>query len=93
MRTMIRRDAEFGDTEVEVYEHAILKNLTWEYYFIVDEGEKFLDVMEDYRFAFVQGDFPEFGTVYMPEVKPHILSRTTDLDELMPAIGWEWKDA
>jgi len=69
-----------------VVEHIILKNM-WEYYILktdLDEDD------DDYRTALVMGDYDEIGGVYMPEIEPYILSRTTSLHDLEPPIGWSW---
>ena len=69
-----------------VVEHIIIKNM-WEYYILKTD----LDEDDDgYRTALVVGDYTEIGGVYMPEIEPHIVSRTSDLGELMPPPGWEW---
>jgi hypothetical protein len=69
-----------------VVEHIIIKNM-WEYYILKIEED--VDP-EGYKTALVVGDYTEIGQVYMPEVEPHIVSRTSDLDELMPPPGWTW---
>ena len=69
-----------------VVEHIIIKNM-WEYYILKIEED--VDP-EGYKTALVVGDYTEIGQVYMPEIEPHIVSRTSDLGELIPAPGWEW---
>jgi len=69
-----------------VVEHIIVHNL-WEYYILKIEED--VDP-EGYKTALVVGDYTEIGQVYMPEIEPYIVSRTTKLDDLQPAIGWEW---
>ena len=69
-----------------VVEHIMIKNM-WEYYILKTD----LDEDDDsYRTALVVGDYTEIGGVYMPEIEPHIVSRTTSLDDLMPPPEWEW---
>jgi len=69
-----------------VVEHIILKNM-WEYYILKTD----LDEDDDkWKTALVVGDYTEIGGVSMPEIEPYIVSRTTDLRELIPAPDWEW---
>ena len=68
-----------------VVEHIITKNM-WEYYILKTD----LDEDDDkYKTALVVGDYTEIGGVYMPEIEPYIISRTTNL-ELFAPPGWEW---
>ena len=69
-----------------VVEHIIIKNM-WEYYILKTDLDEDGD---DYRTALVMGDYTEIGGVYMPEIEPHIISRTSNLDELMAPPEWEW---
>ncbi len=69
-----------------VVEHIIIKNM-WEYYILKIEED--VDP-EGYKTALVVGDYTEIGQVYMPEIEPYIVSRTTDLNELQPPPNWEW---
>ena len=41
-------------------------------------------------FALVVGDYTELGYVSMDEITPYIMTRTTDMDEIMPAPMWSW---
>jgi len=69
-----------------VVEHIILQNM-WEYYILKTD----LDEDDDtYKTALVMGDCDEIGGVYMPEIEPYIMSRTTDLREVLPPPNWEW---
>ena len=72
-------------TTVDVIEHIILRNY-WEYYILEEADENGI------AFALVMGDYTEMGNVSMDEIEPYIVSRTTDLVELMPAIKWSWCD-
>ena len=87
MRKMFGR--EMGeDGFVRVVEHIMTKNF-WEFYIVeTTEGVK----PEGHATAVVVGDYTEFGDVYMPEIEPYIISRTTQLDEIMPAPNWRWGD-
>ena len=68
---------------VKVIEHIILSNM-WEYYILEAADE------DGIAFALVVGDYTEIGSVSMDEITPHIVSRTTDMDEIMPAPNWSW---
>ena len=69
-------------TTVKVIEHIILGNY-WEYYILEAADE------DGIAFALVVGDYTETGSVSMDEIKPYIVSRTTNLD-IMPAPEWVW---
>ena len=83
MRKMIR-----GNLKLDVVEHIILRNM-WEYFVLADEAGDEPD--SDIKYALVMGFNDEIGTVSMSEIKPHIMTRTTDLSEIMPADGYEWE--
>lgn len=76
---------------IDVKEHIILKNF-WEYY-VVDEtvydGE---NPDTDTVLAYVMGLENELGYVYLPEIKPYIITKTNDLAGVMPAAGYDWLD-
>jgi len=84
MRKMIK-----GNLKLDVVEHIILRNM-WEYYVLADKDGDEPD--SDIKYALVMGFSDEIGTVSMSEIKPHIISRTTDLSELLPAAGYEWEN-
>ncbi len=84
MRKMIR-----GNLKLNVVEHIILRNM-WEYYILADEPDTHAPD-PDIVYALVMGFNDEIGTVSMSEIKPHIMTRTTDLSEIMPADGYEWE--
>jgi len=71
--------------KLKVYEHFITKNF-WEYY-ILDNNKN-----EDIRTALVMGFETEIGDVSMKEISPYIISRTTDLNQIMPVEGSSWLD-
>ena len=76
------------DGFVRVVEHIMTKNF-WEFYIVeTTEGVK----PEGHATAVVVGDYTEFGDVYMPEIEPYIISRTAQLDEIMPAPNWRWEN-
>lgn len=81
MRKMRRVD---GKQVFKVEEHFILRNF-WEYYVIKDRNND-----DDIKLCFVMGIENEMGSVYIPEVKPYIISRTKNLAEVMPPVGFEW---
>lgn len=85
MRKMVR-----GNLKLDVVEHIILRNM-WEYYVLA--AEEVESVNSDIQYALVMGFNDEIGTVSMSEIEPHIFSRTSNLDEIMPADGYEWADA
>jgi hypothetical protein len=74
-----------SDAVVNVVEHIIVKN--WWEYFVTDRKES-----EDIAEAVVLGFEVEQGDVSLSEIHPHIISRTRDLDGVLPAPGWEWVD-
>ena len=69
-----------------VTEHLITKNF-WEYYLTNEETDD-----ELVKFGFVMGFENELGYVYLPEISPYIMTRTKNLNEVMPATGYEWID-
>ena len=75
-----------GGEPFTVHQHIILKNF-WEYY--LGETDK-----DGVAFGYVMGNENEWGSVYLPEIEPYILTRTTDmvLDEVMPPAGYHWED-
>jgi hypothetical protein len=73
---------EYG-SKINVVEHIILKN-GWEYYVTDDKHD------EDTIRCVVMGFETEMGDVYLPEIKPYVVSRTRNLNEVMPATGWKW---
>jgi len=78
---------EHGNT-VKVIEHIILSNM-WEYY-ILEEAFEGAGI----AFALVVGDYTEMGSVSMDEIAPYIVSRTINLDNVMPPyLGWTWCDS
>ena len=86
MRKMIR-----GNLKLDVVEHIILRNM-WEYYVLANDRDQ-QQADPDIVYALVMGFNDEIGAVSVSEIKPYIISRTTDLSEIMPADGYEWADA
>jgi len=84
MRKMVK-----GNLKLDVVEHIILRNM-WEYFVLADEAGDEPD--SDIKYALVMGFNDEIGTVSMSEIKPHIISRTTDMNELLPASGYHWEE-
>jgi len=74
-----------NNTKLKVVEHIITKNF-WEFYVTTDKHS------EDIIRCYVVGDFPELGDVSMKEIRPYIITRTSDLSEVMPAPEWQWVD-
>ncbi len=69
---------------VTVHGWAMTRNM-WEYFLLDSKPDTVGNI-----FALVMGDETEMGDVNLPELKPYVCSFTRDLDELSPAIGWEW---
>ncbi len=72
-------------TTLNIKKIIITKNF-WEY-FITDN--KFNDDIVE---ALVMGFETEIGDVSLSEIKPYILSQSTNLTNVMPASGWKWLD-
>ena len=84
MRKMVK-----GNLKLNVVEHIMLRNM-WEYFILADKvGEGDSDI----KYALVMGFNDEIGTVSLSEIKPHVISRTTCMDDILPAAGYEWADA
>jgi hypothetical protein len=78
------RKMKHGTDCVEVREHVITKNL-WEHYITTRYPES-----SRIQEAVVVGFEVELGDIDMEEVSPFIITRTKDLETIMPAIGWDW---
>jgi hypothetical protein len=76
-----------GDLKLEIVEHIILKNY-WEYYILKDDEYS----TEDIKTAVVMGDATELGDISLSEMKPYIISQTSDLSEIYPASGYKWEN-
>ena len=74
------------DVKVKVLEHIILRNF-WEYY-VIDRKTN----TDDVKFCYVMGDESEFGDVSMEEIAPFIVTRTSKLNNVMPASGYYWEN-
>ena len=85
MRKMVK-----GNMKLNVVEHIILRNM-WEYYVLANEPDTHAPD-PDIVYALVMGDHDEIGTVSLSEIKPHVLSRTTELSSIFPASGYQWSD-
>ena len=70
----------------EIYQHIILRNF-WEYY--LEEADS-----NGIAYGYVMGDFSEWGTVDLNEIKPYIISiaRGKELDYIMPPFEYQWAD-
>ena len=84
MRRMVN-----GNIKLDVVEHIILRNM-WEYYVLANEPDTHAPD-PDIVYALVMGFNDEIGTVSLSEIKPHVISRTTQLDDIMPADGYGWE--
>lgn len=67
-----------------VSQHIITQNF-WEYY--LGEADE-----NGIAFGFVMGFESEWGYVDLNEIKPYIISRTKNFDEVMPPEGYIWED-
>ena len=85
MRKMVK-----GNLKLKVVEHIILRNM-WEYYILADEPDTTIPD-PDIVYALVMGDHDEIGTVSLSEIRPHVLTRTTELSTIFPAAGYSWAD-
>jgi len=83
MRVMKQESIPYS--EFEVQEHIITKNM-WEFYVLEEPDENGV------AFAFVSGDYDELGYVSLDEIKPFIISRTKEMNGIMPAPGYSWID-
>ena len=81
-------------TSFNVVGHYILQNF-WEYYVIEKPDEN------GNIFAYVMGDYDEFGYVSLEELKPYIIqslneeelsSNPESPNYLAPPTGYRWKD-
>lgn len=86
MRQLERTWSTGSKTILNVVEHIILRN-GWEYY-VTDQFDA---DTPDIKLCLVMGHETELGDVYMPELKPYIISRTKNLN-ILPAEEWEWSD-
>jgi len=72
------------DIKYKVVKHIITKNY-WEYY-VTD-----LPDADGIGNALVLGFETEWGSFDYNEMKPYIISETTNLDDLLPALGHIWE--
>jgi hypothetical protein len=86
MRNIIQveNDKMVHSSRFEVSLHIITQNF-WEYY--LEEPDS-----NGIAFGYVMGDFSEWGSVDVNEIKPYIISSTRALDEVMPPAGYGWED-
>ena len=61
------------------------KNM-WEFYITDNYHDD--DIVE----AYVMGFENELGDVSLKEIMPFTIVNTDDLDDVMPPVGYEWKD-
>ena len=81
----ISRKLAKGNIEIEVIEHVVLSN-GWEYFMF----EPFDD--DGIGMALVKGFETEMGSVAKDDVSCYGVSRTTNLDEVVPPEGWKWAE-
>ena len=91
-----------GSQTVRVKRYILLKNF-WEYYIIEDEDDGVETTLPEHptrkddnpiQFAYVMGDFDEFGSVDLNEMKPYIIGDTVHIrsEDIAPPTGWNWVD-
>ena len=85
-RNIINSNNEDTSEPFAVALHVILRNF-WEYY--LGETDK-----DGVAFGFVMGNENEWGSVYMPEIEPYIISKVAgaELTDVMPPFGYYWED-
>ena len=76
-------------TSIHVNQYIITQH-GWEYYLEKPEDQE----SRNYRFGLVMGVATEMGMVDVNEVLPHatLVAVGDELNELMPAEGWEWSE-
>ena len=72
-----------GNMKLNVVAHAILRNM-WEYYITELPGN------DGVGMALVMGDYTEYGSITQYDIDSHGISYTTQLDDVLPAAGYEW---
>lgn len=83
MRLMVNSD--MPSMKLKVEKVFVLRN-GWEYF--LEKPEK-----SGVAFGLVCGFEDELGSVYLPEIKPYIVSSgNADLSDCLPAPGWHWED-
>jgi hypothetical protein len=85
-RMLEREDAEMENTPLKVIHWYMTEN-AWEIYEL-DTGEE--SPNPDLIFTLTYGDFLEFGFHSKEEMKPYVISETSDLHEVNPPPGWRW---
>ena len=85
-RNIINSNNEDTNEPFAVAQHIILRN-GWEY--DLEETDE-----DGVAFGYVMGFANEWGSVYLPEIEPHIASvaRGTMLDDIMAPFGYHWED-
>lgn len=83
MRVMVKNDC--PQCKLKIVDVFMLFN-GWEYF--LEEENK-----DRVAFGLVCGFEDELGSVYVPEVEPHIVSKAqADVSDALPAPGWHWAD-
>ena len=75
-----------GNSTLNVVAHVILRNM-WEYYITELPDENGIGL------ALVMGDVVEYGSIAQADIDAYGMSYTTQLDDLMPPVGWAWADS
>ena len=74
-----------NDQRLNVVAHVMFSNM-WEYYITELPDENGIG------WALVCGDVVEYGSIAQSDIDDYAISYTTQLDDLMPPIGWAWAD-
>jgi len=80
MRSMKQTD---GQAVLHVSQHIITGNM-WEYYLQKEDSDGI-------AFGLAMGTEIELGYVDLNEIIPYAISRTSQLNGLLPASGWQWQ--
>tara|TARA_B100000131_G_scaffold192095_1_gene184639 strand:+ start:203 stop:457 length:255 start_codon:yes stop_codon:yes gene_type:complete len=79
------RQIERDGNTLDVVAHVMMRNM-WEYYITELPNENGIG------WALVCGDVVEYGSIAQADIDAYGISYTTNLDELMPPVGWAWAD-
>lgn len=88
MRQAVKVNKDGSKTTITIKRCLVLLNF-WEYFIIATPD---ISDDEDVQFAYVNGDFDEFGYVSMSELRRHKLSESGDMMACLAPVGFEWSD-
>ena len=75
-----------GHTTLNVVAHVMMCNM-WEYYITESPDANGIG------WALVCGDVVEYGSISQDDIDNYSMSYTTQLNDLLPPIGWQWADS